>query len=267
MRTEVALLMPVYQDQAGLEFTLSSLPKEVPLDVVVVDDGSQPPIELPTLPSPHKGFLLRLSQNQGIEYALNHGLEWILSQGYPYVARLDAGDECLPGRFEKQLDFLKKHPEYAMVGGQVLFINEQGKEVFRERFPTEDSSIRRIMHARNCFIHPAVMIRSQVLKEVGLYSNRYKAVEDYELFFRVVRRYKVANLADTILAYRINPLGISLKKRRQQVWNRLRVMLLNFDPLLIESWLGILKNSLLLITPVWMVQALKRRLAAYRGWL
>lgn len=232
--SRVTLLIPVYNDQHGLQRSLASLTDEVPLDIVVVDDGSTPPIRLPEVPPPHRAFLLRLEENKGIEHALNHGLGWILERGYEYVARLDAGDIPLPGRFLKQVEFLDGNPEYALVGGQVQFVGPDGVEVFRERFPTEDAQIRRIMHARNCFIHPAVMIRASALKEVGLYSDRYKAVEDFELFFRIMGRFKVANLPDYVVRCEINPKGISLR-RRAQVLGRLKVMLLHFDPRIKES--------------------------------
>lgn len=265
--SRVALLIPVYNNQDGLERSLAALTDEVPLDIVVVDDGSTPPIRLPEVPPPYRAFLLRLEQNRGIEHALNHGLGWILERGYAYVARLDAGDIPLPGRILKQVEFLEENPEHALVGGQVQFVGLDGKEVFQERFPTEDAQIRRIMHARNCFIHPAVMLRTSALKAVGLYSDRYKALEDFELFFRIMQRFKVANLSDYVVRCEVNPGGISLTKRREQVLGRLRVMLLHFDPRIKESWLGLLKNLLLLFTPVPVVQALKQRLEGRRGWL
>ncbi|MGQ9736046.1 MAG: glycosyltransferase [Thermaceae bacterium] len=263
----IALLMPVYNDQEGLIRSLESLPEEVPLDIVVVDDGSTPPIRLPKVAAPHRVFLLRMEENKGIEHALNHGLGWILERGYAYVARLDAGDIPLPGRFLKQVKFLEENPEYALVGGQVQFVGLNGEEVFRERFPTEDAQIRRIMHARNCFIHPAVMLRVSALEAVGLYSDRYEAAEDFELFFRIMRRFKVANLPDYVVRCEVNPKGISLTKRRKQILGRLRVMLRHFDPRLKESWLGLIKNTLLLFAPVKLVQTLKRRLEGRRGWL
>jgi glycosyltransferase involved in cell wall biosynthesis len=264
---KVALLIPVYKYQEGLERSLSALPTEVPLDVVVVDDGSTPPIRLPDLPEPHRGFLLRLDENRGIEHALNHGLAWILERGYEYVARLDAGDIALPGRFAKQLAFLEEHPDYALVGGQVRFVVGEGREVFREPFPTRYEDIRRFMHARNCFIHPAVMMRAEALREVGLYSDRFKAAEDYELFFRITRRFKVANLEEYVVLVEVNPQGISLSRRRRQVLSRLKVMLLYFDPFIKESWLGLVKNTALLFLPVPWIQELKRLLENRRGWL
>jgi len=263
----VALLVPVYNDQKALELSLSSLPRELPLDVVVVDDGSQPPLRLPPIPAPHTGHLLRLDSNRGIEHALNHGLLWVLQNGYTYVARLDAGDVALPGRFLRQKEFLEQNPGYALVGGQVQFVDDAGREVFREFFPTRYEEIRRIMHARNCFIHPAVMLRTSVLREVGLYSDQYEAVEDYELFFRIARRYPVANLEEQVVRYHWNPRGISQTKRRRQVWNRLRVMGRYFEPRRKESWLGLAKNALLLVAPLPLVTKVKRVLEGQRGWL
>lgn len=267
MDRPVALLIPVYGDGEALAKTLGSLPQELPLDVVVVDDGSEPPLAPPEPPPPHRLFLLRLERNRGITEALNHGLAWILERGYPYVARLDAGDRALPGRFLAQLRFLEENPEYALVGGQVRFVDTAGRETHQESFPTEDREIRRTMHARNVFMHPAVMMRTQALREVGLYREAYPAAEDYDLFFRLMRRYKVANLPQEVLVYKINPKGISLKRRRQQLFTRLKVLLENFEPGLKESWLGLAKNLALLLSPTPMVFWLKRRLRERRGWL
>lgn len=267
MTPKVALLIPVHNDREGLAKSLRNLPPELPLDVVVVDDGSRPPLSPPEPPPPHRLFLLRLEENQGITQALNHGLAWILERGYPYVARLDAGDTALPGRFLAQLRFLESHPEYALVGGQARFVDPNGRETHRERFPTEDGEIRRVMHARNPFLHPAVMVRTAALREVGLYSERYPAAEDFELFCRIARRHRVANLEAEVAEVLVNPKGISGRRRRRQILTRLRILLENFDPWLKESWLGLAKNLVLLLAPTPWVQALKGRMPGRRGWL
>lgn len=267
MRHSIALLIPVYNDPNGLARSLRNLPAEFALDVVVVDDGSDPPLSPPEPPPPHRLFLLRLEQNGGITRALNHGLSWILEQGYPYVARLDAGDVALPGRFQAQVSFLEAHPEYALVGGQARFVDPEGRETHRERFPTEDGEIRRVMHARNPFLHPAVTMRVAALREVGFYSEAYPAAEDFELFWRLARRYKVANLKQEVVEYVVSPTGISGKRRRRQILTRLRILLENFDPRVRESWLGLIKNTALLFAPTPWVQAMKQKLPGRSGWL
>jgi glycosyltransferase involved in cell wall biosynthesis len=264
---KIALLIPVYNDPEGLRRSLESLPLEVPLDVVVVDDGSDPPLPPPEVPPPHRAFLLRLERNRGIVGALNEGLRFVLERGYPYVARLDAGDLALPGRFSAQLRFLEERPGCALVGGQVRFVDAEGRETHKEAFPTEDGAIRRAMRGRNVFIHPAVMIRTQVLREVGLYREGYPAGEDYELFFRLMERYHVANLGEEVVVCQVNPKGISLRRRRAQLLSRLRVQLENFDPRLKESWLGVAKTLGLLLLPWTVVQGIKRRFPGRSGWL
>ena len=263
----IALLIPVYNDPGGLQLSLNSLPAEVSLDVVVVDDGSEPPVVLRDVPPSHRFFLLRTERNRGIQYALNYGLQWILARNYSYVARLDCGDVALPGRFLWQLLFLEEHPEYALVGGQACFIDESGACVFEERLPTTHEEIRAELHLRNCFLHSAVMLRVSALRVVGLFSEDCEAAEDYDLFFRIAKRFKVANLDRRVVLCRLDRKGISFARRGRQLRSRLKIMLRHFDPRRVESWLGVMRTAALLPIPATWVWAVKRRWAGRRGGL
>ncbi len=260
----IALLIPVYNNQKGLAISLSSIQDEI-VDIIVVDDGSEVPIQISADLLHANINLIRLEKNQGITSALNEGLRYILDKGYKYLARLDAGDIVLPVRFLKQFTFLEKNPNYALVGGQVKFVDPNGQELWKERFPTKYEDIKRIMHSRNCFIHPAVMMRTDVLRELGGYSADYPAAEDYELFMRIVKRYSVANLDEVVLVCEVNPFSISIQKRRRQVLSRLKVMLRYFDPAIKESYLGILKNVFLLTLPYSFVITIKKTFFEKRG--
>lgn len=269
----LAVLTAVYNDQEGLEVTLGSLPADCEMDLFVVDDGSSPPIQLPpsyteSLSSQKVGvFLVRLEKNGGAAKARNVGLARIWERGYEYVAILDAGDIALPGRFSKPVEFLDKNPEYALVGGQLRFLATDGHEV-PEPLPLDFDSIVRGMHARVCFSHSAVTFRADVLREIGGYREDFEAAHDYELFWRIIRRgYKVANLPDVLVEYRLNPRGITVRKRRRQIVNKLRVMLSNFDPRVPESYLGVIKQLSLLALPFPWVWRIKRMLPKRPGWL
>lgn len=263
----LAILIPVYNRQDGLNRACASLPTGIDYDVVVVDDGSSPKISIPPGLDPKRVVLLRLSENKGITRALNHGLAWIFKQDYQYVARLDAGDVMLPYRIEQQLRFLNSNPEYAIVGGQARCVDMQGREAFRDNFPTSDVLIRRVMHGRSCFIHTAVMMRVAALRVSGLYDERYPSAEDFELFWRLLRRWKGANLAEVVVEYEANPLGISISKRSQQVRSRVRILLKYFGPKTPESYFGLMKNIMLLMVPYQWVQWIKHHyVRPGRGW-
>lgn len=264
----VVVLIPVYNHQQALNRTCASLPEGASYDVVIVDDGSEPALVLPAELDPQRAKLIRLAVNGGITRALNAGLEWILGKSYKYIARLDAGDLMLAGRIERQVAFLDAHPDHVLVSGQVRFVDLQGSEVFGDRFPVSDGEIRRAMHGRSCFIHPAVMLRAAALRAVGSYDEHYPNAEDFELFWRLLRHGKGANLADVVVEYEINPAGLSLTKRGLQVRTRIRILLKYFDPLVPESYAGLMKNLMLLLVPYCWVTWAKRRLSKRaRGWL
>lgn len=253
----LAILTAVFRDSEGLARTLLNLPDDASgADIYVVDDGSIPPVVLSEgIRSDVSIRLLRLEKNSGAAAARNAGLREILSGDYEYVAVLDAGDVALPGRFSQTVEFLDRHREYGLVGGQARFVTPSGE--IGESFPTRHEDIKRVMHARACFIHSTVTFRADVLRKLGGYNEEFVAAHDYELIWRVIRAgYKVANLDEVLVEYFLDPRGVTVTRRRKQIFNRMMVMLANFDPWIIESYLGIAKNLLLLILPFrWVWQA------------
>jgi len=262
LKRSLSVLIPVYNAPYDLTKSLASLAQVAtpPLDIVVVDDGSRPPLQVPEQVGRHRLILLRNHANAGIEEALNTGLRYILAQGYEFVARLDAGDLCTPDRFVKQLDFLQRHPEVMLVGSHVEHMDTQGKPVFVQYVPLSPADIRRQMHLNSSFVHPAVMIRCSALQKLGLYSYDYPAAEDYELFFRFVKHYPVSNLNEVLTRKEISPHSISLSRRKKQLQSRLHIQLKYFDPALKESYIGILKTLILYLAPYSLILRLKQLL-------
>jgi glycosyltransferase involved in cell wall biosynthesis len=264
VRARLAVLIPAHEDQAALERSLESLTRDgADFDVVVVDDGSESPIRIPE-DLPFRATLLRLVTNQGITGALNAGLESITKAGYAYVARLDCGDISLPGRMGAQLAFLEANPGHAMVGCWAEFVDPIGHTLFVFRPPTEDEGLRRFQRYRTGFVHSAVMMRIAALDAVGGYDARYNGAEDYDLFLRLCRQHKLANLAQVYLKYEVNPHSLSRRRFRQGIV-RLRVQARHFEARSAYAWLGFARNLLLLFVTRASVVAAKKGLARFRA--
>ncbi|WP_373976572.1 glycosyltransferase [Chitinibacter sp. SCUT-21] len=228
-----ALLIPHFNNPAGLCASLASIGVDEEIDVFIVDDGSTKAIideQVAQTAFKARGQLhfLYLPANCGIEYALNTGLEAMLAAGYQYGARLDCDDLVMPDRFAKQVKFLDANPDVYLLGSAVIFFDASGDR-FTIHQPQTHQEIVRQMHDDNAFTHPTVMFRMAGVKEIGLYPLDCKAAEDFAYFWQFVARYQTANLAEVLTKSEYNDAGISMSRRRQQQAMRLKLLARHFD--------------------------------------
>ena len=201
----LALLVPAYNCQEQFNATICTLPRELPLRVLIVDDGSGPPLTLPPCDTGHDVRIVRNDKNLGIHGALRRGVELLHAEEIPYVARLDAGDFALPGRFLLQLRFLEARADVAIVGSAWEAVDAQGRLMYVCRPPTEDGDIHRLILLKHCLGHPAVMFRVAAVVQVGNYRDAYPCAEDLDLFLRLTQRYRAANLGKSLPARKSLP--------------------------------------------------------------
>ena len=255
---DVAVLLPAYNCQQDLERTLASFSERSPVSVLIVDDGSTPAVIAPDIPG-LRIEVLRLTPNGGIERALAAGVEVLAARGVRYIARIDAGDLTVPERLANQRAWLEAHPRVGALGMRADVVTRAGELMFRLDVPTEPAQIRRLRFARNCFVHPAMMLRTEAVVAAGNYRVRYRAAEDLDLFLRIMKTYDCANLPETGLLYELNEGGISATRRRTQILSTLRLQLQYFEPGNPYYWAGLAKNLLHFITPYGVLQGIKKR--------
>lgn len=261
---DVAVLMPAYNGQADVDLTLASFSESAPIHVMIVDDGSTPPIVAPAIPNMHTE-VLRMPRNGGIERALQTGIDALAQRGFRYAARIDAGDRSVPQRLARQRMFMELHPRVAGLGMWTQVVTREGKPLFMLTPPAEPNAIRRLRFFRSCLAHPSMMLRIDAVRAVGNYRADYHAAEDLDLFVRLMERYDCANLPELGLYYELNEGGISATRRRRQVSSTLRLQLRYFNAANPYDWLGLAKNLLHLVTPYRALQRVKRGLLAPRA--
>jgi cellulose synthase/poly-beta-1,6-N-acetylglucosamine synthase-like glycosyltransferase len=144
----------------------------------------------------------------GLAAALNRGIS--LARGR-YIARQDHDDLADPSRIAKQVAFLEARPEYGMVGTRAeIWIGDTPSGRFHDH-PTENEILQFDLLLNNPFVHSSVMMRRSVLDRVGGYTTdpARQPPEDYELWSRIARHYRVANLAERLTVYREVPASMS----------------------------------------------------------
>lgn len=184
-----------------------------PEEIVMVKDGPLPSCLEDVLEEYQRKtnlftFVIH-KENQGLGISLRDGLAKCKNE---IVARMDTDDICHPQRFEKQLLFLKEHPEIAMVGSNV----EEFSSDFHHPdqlviYPSGNKEAVKFAKRRNPLRHPAIMFKKAAVLASGNYRH-FLWFEDYDLFVRMLlKNYKIDNLQEVLVYCRANK---ELFKRR-----------------------------------------------------
>lgn len=225
---KISVILPVYNAEPYLKECLASLQAQTfrDFEVLIFDDASTDRSHgiLMAFDDP-RFHVERSRQNQGYAVYLNQGIEKARGR---YIARMDADDLCYPERFQKQIDFLERHPEVGICGTGYSIFGTVEERDFQK--PIEDAEIRWRLMLDNPFQHPTVMMRRSVLIDHGLrYREDLMPTEDYELWSRLLEVTKGANLPETLLRYRFHSGQETSARRKRQLEIHERVATRNVE--------------------------------------
>ncbi len=201
--------------------------------------------------------LLRNERNEGLSKALNRCLA---EANGKYIARMDADDVSLPNRFERQINFLEKHSEYALAGCAVGLIDDKG--IWGERVPVEKPQKTDFLWT-SPFIHPSIMMKKSILQYLNGYATDayIERTEDYELFMRLYATGKVGyNLQEKLLLYREDRNAFIKRKYRYRI-NEAKVRYVGFGQLGIRkgNYKYIIKPLVIGVLPGFVMQRFHKR--------
>lgn len=204
----VSVIMPVYNSEKYLKEAIDSVLSQSysNIELVIVNDGSKDSSK--QIIKSYNDSRIQYVENEsngGIVYSRNKGLSH--SKG-EFVATLDSDDIALRERISMQVDFLQNNPEYGMCGTFYRTIDSQGNYLAKVQFPTGNTDIISHLLIGNCFCNSTVMIRRDIALDLK-YREKFDIVEDYELWYRISKRAKLANLPQVSVLYRVHGTNIS----------------------------------------------------------
>jgi glycosyltransferase involved in cell wall biosynthesis len=180
-------------------------------------------------------------KNLGISRSRNLALE--KAQG-KYIAILDSDDIwCDRDKLKRQVEFLEGHQNYVLVGGGVILVDEDNKEIIRYLTPLSDEKIRRQIFLRNPFVHSSVMYLKKAVLKVGSYDESLEVSEDYDLFFKLGKKWKFVNLNDFLVRYRVYT-GSDQPKYKLNFARNSKKLVLKYKDIYPNFWLGLFKANL-----------------------
>lgn len=182
-------------------------------------------------------ILIENKENLGLTKSLNIALD--RAQG-EFVARMDADDYSFPNRFEKQIKYLRSHPQTIVCGTRAGFMGDSSK------FVTITTTGSEIPKDNQCYrihllfgndpgiIHISAMFNHALLNYNQIkYNEHYIYAQDYRMWVSCSQVNNCSVLRDILVKIRLRDGTISTSKKEIQDDCAKRIIMEQL------SWLGL----------------------------
>jgi len=209
----ISAIIPAYNSAPYVGQAIASVRAQTHAvdEIIVVDDGSVD--ETPeVIGGLGEDVRCIRQENAGPSAARNRG---VAEAGGEFIAFLDADDQWTPEKTRHQLAALERHPELALVAGDMAEIDVDGrivvpsvleKHAIRDGFaelqgaPIPDALA---MLVRINFIPTGtVLVRRKAIEEAGGFPEEIRYGEDLALWARIAARHPIACLPDVLMLRR-----------------------------------------------------------------
>lgn len=204
-RPAVTVYMPAYNVARYVRQAVESILGQTFTDFefIIINDGSKDDTLAVLEELARRDARIKLSsrENRGVAVTSNEAIAMARGE---FIARMDGDDIAEPQRLEKQVAYLRAHPDVAVVGARVLLIDEAGLPLYEmPDVQFGHANIENALLSAGWPMPQAVCtFRRSAVQEVGGYRPDLFVHEDHDLFLRLAERWKLDNLPDTLVRYR-----------------------------------------------------------------
>jgi glycosyltransferase involved in cell wall biosynthesis len=208
----VSIITPVYNgEQFLLEAIESALAQTYQnFELLIVNDGSTDNSKA-IITNYLNNTKIRYfeQQNAGVAAARNLALR---NANGKYIGFLDQDDLWLPDKLSTQIRFLETNPEIAFVHSRQSYIQADGTPIadYAKDWVSD-------LHGK-CFIELfkrnriavlTVLLRKDVIDEIGFFNETVSRVDDYELWLRICSKYPIGFQDEKLALYRCHDTNAS----------------------------------------------------------
>ena len=197
----VTIGIPCYNVEKFVAWAIKSVLAQsyTNFELIITDDGSTDrTVEILREFKDDRIILIVDGENHGISYRLNQQID--MAKG-DYFFRMDGDDIMFPDRVEKQVKFLKEHPEIDVIGSSAIIIDDNnqiiGKRGSNRSLPTKPEQVVNTVP----FMHPTVAGRIAFFKKYH-YDEDLNGVEDKDLWCRGAKKGNYDKLVEPLMFYR-----------------------------------------------------------------
>lgn len=244
----VSVIIPAYNHEKYVQDTIQSIIDQAyqNIELIIVDDGSKDTTfakiqQMKELCDKRfVRFVAQTQENQGTCLTLNKLLK--LTQG-EYIYLIASDDKATPDAIKTLYDFLSVNNDYALVVGENLFIDENSKQCYWNRFTSNTYDINEAFFTsfsdylmkikadtldflsdefgsyqtliKGNYIPNGYLIRKSIFEKTG-YFKKEAPLEDYYLMLQISKYAKMKYIAKPLFYYRWHNANTSLQDEKLQ---------------------------------------------------
>jgi glycosyltransferase involved in cell wall biosynthesis len=204
-RPPVSIVIPVYNGSDYLREAIDSALAQTyrDVEVLVVNDGSDDGGRTEaTALSYGNGIRYFRKENGGVASALNLGIRKMKTA---YFSWLSHDDIYLPRKVEREVAVLEEYGRDAVAYSDYEVIDAFSRhvEVFRAG-RLSAPQFRMLLITDTPVNGCTVLVPRGCFEQAGLFDERLKAAQDYDMWFRIARRYPFLHVPEVLLRSRIH---------------------------------------------------------------
>lgn len=195
---QVTVVIPTFNRQHILGRAIQSVLKQTlpPQEIIVVDDGSNDETAPILEAFSGKITVLSLTENHGVSYARNRGIERAESE---WIALLDSDDYWEETKLARQADYHLRNPDLRISQCDEIWVRNGRRVNPRKKHRKQGGWIFPACLPL-CIVSPsAVIFQKSLWSEMGGFDERLPVCEDYDLWLRIAGKYPIGFLEESLI--------------------------------------------------------------------
>ena len=209
----ITVLMTTYNREMYVRESIRSVLDQTYTNIqfIIINDGStDSTAEILDNINDNRVQVIHLPENRHISYATNAGYDHIRGD---YVAVMDSDDIWKADKLEKQLEYMKAHPEHEACFTWGDIIDENGADqnakywdykcLFSATTGTREEWLRFFFYKGNRLINPSSLVKTKALKKIGKHNPFYIQAQDMEWWVRFTKEFSFGVIQEPLMCIRV----------------------------------------------------------------
>ena len=200
---DLSVVIPIYNGMPYLKETIEGILNQTYKDfeLILINDGSTDESE-EYIKSLSDNRIRYISQeNMGLCNTLNKAFS--LARG-KYIARNDQDDISESTRLEKQIKAIEEN-NYDCIFTNITKISDTKEWSNIDKTVNQSNKVTPFEPwVHGCMLNSTMLIKKDVFQEIGSYRQEFYPSDDWDLELRLVQKYNVGILEESLLKYRFH---------------------------------------------------------------